>query len=376
MKMPISKPKICFVAQYIYKILKPELGTFGGLEVQHFLVAKKLKELGYSIVFLVYDYGQSKRISIDGFQCIKTSKQERHIKYMRLSNLKKLFLLWKALEEADADIYYVPGCGSLVGIVAIFCKLKRKKFIFATASDIDVDLGNDFYSCTKPIERYLYSYGIRNADAVVVQTEYQKVQLEKNFSVKGIKISCGISITNHLVDTDKKEYILWVGSDSDVKQPQIVIELAKKISGVKFLMLGISPLGKKFSETLSDRLKNCPNVEYHKFIPYPQHLNYYDNAYLLVHTSLFEGFPNVFLEAWERAVPVVSLNVDPDECICKYKLGFHSRTFDNMISHVKLLLENEDLRAEMGKNSRRYVEENHNIDKIIYKYVELFDNLI
>jgi len=41
----------------------------------------------------------------------------------------------------------------------------------------------------------------------------------------------------------------------------------------------------------------------------------------VINTSNFEGFPNIFLEAWATGVPVISLNVDPGNVIKKRRLG-------------------------------------------------------
>jgi glycosyltransferase involved in cell wall biosynthesis len=74
-------------------------------------------------------------------------------------------------------------------------------------------------------------------------------------------------------------------------------------------------------------------------------------------------------------VPVVSLNADPDELICEKKLGFHSKTFDQLVEDVKILLKDEQLRQKMGKNSRQYVEQEHDISNIIKEYIGLLDHI-
>jgi glycosyltransferase involved in cell wall biosynthesis len=71
----------------------------------------------------------------------------------------------------------------------------------------------------------------------------------------------------------------------------------------------------------------------------------------------------------------VSLNVDPDEIICTYNLGFHSGTFNQMVQDVKRLLEDEKLREELGQNGRRYVEREHNIEAIADKYVKILQHV-
>lgn len=53
-------------------------------------------------------------------------------------------------------------------------------------------------------------------------------------------------------------------------------------------------------------------------------------------------------------------------------MGFQSKTFNKLVEDIKLLLKNRQLCEEMGRNARRYVEREHDITKIINKYIEVF----
>jgi len=46
------------------------------------------------------------------------------------------------------------------------------------------------------------------------------------------------------------------------------------------------------------------------------------------------------------------------------------------IEDIKALLKNNKLRKEMGSNSRKYVENEHNLNKIINEYEILIKNLM
>ena len=86
-------------------------------------------------------------------------------------------------------------------------------------------------------------------------------------------------------------------------------------------------------------------------------------ASIFVNTSTgdYEGFPNTFSQAWMRKTPVVSLHTDPDGMIKRYQLGFHSGNFDQMVSDVRTLLTDDQLRQRMGENAYRYAVTEHNI---------------
>ncbi len=99
------------------------------------------------------------------------------------------------------------------------------------------------------------------------------------------------------------------------------------------------------------------------------------NSHIFVNTSLYEGFPNTYIQAWMRETPVVALNVDPDDLLKEKKIGFHSRSFDQMVKHLKYLIVNENARKEMGKRARDYAIENYTFEKIGKRYLEIFKNL-
>ena len=57
-----------------------------------------------------------------------------------------------------------------------------------------------------------------------------------------------------------------------------------------------------------------PNLAVLGFRPYEEVEQYFDRCAVLVSTSEREGFPNVFLQAMRRGIPIVSF-VDPDSII-------------------------------------------------------------
>ena len=114
------------------------------------------------------------------------------------------------------------------------------------------------------------------------------------------------------------------------------------------------------------------NVDYRGFVSYDQIGGFYQRARLLVHTSLREGFPNVFLQAWECGVPVVARNVDPDNVIVRYGLGRVSGCTERFINDVRELLTDETQRTAIGDACRDYLLHTHSPDVVIDQYLDYF----
>jgi glycosyltransferase involved in cell wall biosynthesis len=108
------------------------------------------------------------------------------------------------------------------------------------------------------------------------------------------------------------------------------------------------------------------------FIPLEEINQFFDNAIIFVNASISEGFPNTFLQAWARGVPVVTLYVDPDEIICKKQLGLHSKSVEYIIGDIQYLSLNPGLIRQMGVNAIQFIKNEHDASNIVNKYTAAF----
>lgn len=370
--------KICFFALNAYPVFTGKFennpGEIGGSELQQSLIGKELVKKHYDVSFIVYNNNIPSFENVDGVTFFKTINKD--FKFTGISSyIICLKSLWYAMKLADADVYYQRGSGRETGIVALFCFLKRKKFIFALSSDVDID--GTFFKNAKFHEKILYYLGLKTADVIVVQNQYQKKILKSKFNQESLVIKNVFSLQSSETNAKKSLNVLWVGTiRPEWKQPELFLKLAKSMPNAKFQMIGGASSNTEFFQSIKNKAKKIPNLNFLGFIPYPDVNRYFAESAIFVNTSTHEGFPNTFLQAWANYTPIVSLNVDPDEVICNRKLGYHPKTFEKMVSDVNELLKNEILRMEMGKNGRKYVEEEHDIKVIIPSYVDIIQNLV
>jgi len=367
----MGNKNICFVSPQAYPTLAQTMHqSVGGAEVQQVLIAKELKKYQFNISFVAGDYGQKTIEEIDGMRIIESFKEFYGNRKLRF--LPDMILLFRALRIPDADIYYLRSPIFLLGQVALFCKEYKRKLIFSASKDLDAQ--RDYIASLVFPVNHLASYGIMHADVIIAQSDHQKENFKKNFGRRSMVIKNGISLPSS-PPKRSPSFILWVGRIIEWKRPELFLDLAKKIQDASFKMVAIPDRDTSYNERIRREADKIPNLEYKNFVPYEEIGQYFDETLLFVNTSSHEGFPNTFLQAWVRYVPSVSLEIDPDECICRNRLGFHSRTFEQMVKDVELLLEDENLREEMGINARRYVEREHDMTKIAQQYVNLIENL-
>jgi glycosyltransferase involved in cell wall biosynthesis len=228
------------------------------------------------------------------------------------------------------------------------------------------------------MENLVYRYGVRHSDCVVCQTTHQKELLRKSIKKDGhlIKNIYIPPVVKNKKDNSLKK-VLWVKRIGREKKPELFLELAKDIPDAEFIMVGgPSTIDIQYYNHIKQKASAIENIKFVGSVPHGQMDKYYAEASILVNLSPREGFPNTFLEAWGNHTPVVSLNFDPDGLISKYELGIQSENYKNLVNDIHKLLDNMELRSNMGINGRMYVEKEHNVGRIVSEYEKLFETLL
>jgi len=162
--------KICFVSLDSYPLLAGNnTEVVGGAEVQQVILAKELLKHGFKVTFVTYGNEPASTEYIDNIEVIKIGKRTPTL-YLNL--FPRAWCIWKAMRKADADIYFHrAGASGLV--VAIFCYLRRKRFVHYIPSDSNVSKKDVFMNYN-----FYYRLGIKLdiklADIVIAQNEFQR----------------------------------------------------------------------------------------------------------------------------------------------------------------------------------------------------------
>lgn len=374
--MRSGRPAICFVAPDAYPVLSggSESLHFGGAAVQQVLIARELRRRGFEVSFVTWDYGQPDGVEHGGIAVWRMCGRNDGFPAIRFIS-PRWTSLCRALRRADADLYYQRGAGSETGQVAMWCRSRRRAFLFAVASDTNCQRGLDLGTRR---ERLLYRYGLRRADGIIAQSRWQVQAIREVFSRDAVLIrSCGQGgFPPHWSRPNRSvPRLLWVGRFAPKKRFEFLLDLAESSKEWQFDVIGDSQQEGVYASHLSARAARLSNVALHGRLSHAAVGEVYDRADLLICTSPQEGFPNTFLEAWARGVPTVS-TVDPDGIIAMNRLGGVAATVPEMRQTIRELVDSPAGWEECSRRVQRYFAQNHSIEAAGNAYEQLIRGLV
>ena len=360
---------ICFLGLDNYPVLNPSRGHeyFGGESVQQTLLAKAFAGLGYRVSMVVKDHVQAQGETIHGIQTWKTFADGAGIPVLRFVHPRMTSIL-RALDAADADVVYQSCAGMATGLAAWHCGRRSRKFVFRLAHDTDCIPGQQLIRFWR--DRKIYEYGLRRADFIAAQGSRQVDLLRKYYALESVPIN--MAVEEPLESATRRDIdVLWVNNLRAFKRPALALDLAERLPSRRVVMIGGAvPGNERMYEDVRRRATSISNLEFLGAVPYHEVNGYFARSHVFINTSEHEGFPNTFLQAWIRGVPVVSF-FDPDGLIEHVGLGDVPVDLSGMCDRVDSLLSDDDARTLAAERCRAFAQANYAPAAVARRYIEL-----
>jgi glycosyltransferase involved in cell wall biosynthesis len=365
--------KICLVGIDNLPLLAPEYRqhTFGGESVQHALLAKALARRGHEVSTVVADYGQPDGERWEGIRVFKAYRRDAGLRGLRFIH-PRWTAMWSALARADADLYYTSCADALPALLALYCRRFGKRFVFRCAGDTDCDKARLLVAHAH--DRWLYGYGLRRADAILVQSAFQAETLARSYGLAGRVAGMLVETPSSTLERDID--VLWVAHLRRLKRPDRILELADGLPDAKIHMAGGPLSGEEalFGE-VNRAAAGRSNVHFHGRLSYWDANALYGRARVFVNTSESEGFPNSYLQAWIRGVPVVTF-VDPDRVIERQGLGVAARSGAQMLEATRRLLGDPIAWQAASERCRAFMAREYGEDRVLAPYLDTFEKVL
>lgn len=363
----------------------------GGAELQATLLAQALARNGLRVAHIIYRRDRPTSSPQPSLELVRRKPWAGRRSLP--GKLSEAVRVWRSLNDANARLYLFRGGGTHLVIGAAFCLLRRRRLVVSASNDLDFIFDRPDRSRWG---QALYRAALRRSQCVVVQTSQQR-ELARGVFGEGARVEQIPSFAELEPTPAASEQgaegdrwsepkariprlsagsrpseaspsaFLWAARLVEYKLPFRYVELARALPEARFWM--VAPWTSETPEGLLDRLTDAaaetPNLE---LLP-PQWresvLELIRRAAAVVVTSRHEGMPNVFLEAWARGVPVISLHFDPDRKLAGEGLGlFAGGSWDEFVAQAGRLWREPELRRQIGEKGRAYVARVHSPDAV------------
>ncbi|MBD3307875.1 glycosyltransferase [candidate division KSB3 bacterium] len=325
----------------------------GGSEIQCDLLAAGLTRAGHDVIYLAVNGRQPQYETI--YPVVPCS-----LKWRELHSLVRRY--------QPALVYWRFNKRKFLTSVLMF-KILHVKVVFAISHRHDVMkwshkvLGKDAGTVTKRVRlwsarsrqllsRRMNHLGYRLVDGVIAQLDSQagKLPVQKQVVIPNSVDPSAVPFAW------TSSFVLWVGTIKTVKNPEAYVELAQRLQDLQVDFLMVGTIHHARYKYLAQTSKLPPHFQHLGAKSYAEVNGILQQSLFLVHTCEPEGLPNIFLQAWMRGKPTISLFYDPDQIIQTHGLGYVSGDLDQCARDARALIEDAALRQEMGHRAKHYAD--------------------
>ena len=146
---------------------------------------------------------------------------------------------------------------------------------------------------------------------------------------------------------------------------------SRQLPQVNFTLAG-GVVYQDYYDEIAAAAARLPNVTMLGHIPYEAIGALFARSRVFLNTSSVEGFPNTFLQAWIRGVPVVTF-FDPDRLVRQQRLGLAVDSLADMSAALARLLGDEGEREALGARARRFAQAQFSPAHVARHYLDLLE---
>jgi glycosyltransferase involved in cell wall biosynthesis len=257
------------------------------------------------------------------------------------------------------DLIYYPPFGRQRKLFNLFKMMGEKK---RTVFPVEA-IAQQILAVAPPLQKEMVQ-ALFTANARYAISANIAKTMEENFGLPMQVIPLGVDTqTFSFIDRRKRTLpvkIINLATIQPRKQTHLILDLAQHINPeiAQFHIFGDVLGDPSYYNMLLKRKEDeaLTNVYFHGKILHhevPSIMKKYD---ILVLPSRLEGVPKVTLEAAATGMPCIIFDDYQSPSVIDGLTGFQVKTFGQMIERLQLLLENQELRLEMGTEASQYVQ--------------------
>ena len=172
--------------------------------------------------------------------------------------------------------------------------------------------------------------------------------------------------------------VVWIARWDPQKRPDMVYLIARRMPGVQFYVIGKPTencgICVDAEPILMKKFQELPNMHILGATTEEEKRDLLNRAWVFLNTSIREGLPMTFLEAYAEGTPIVSF-VDPDNYVSNFGIKVKKYDVNSFVNALKEAIDNELYKDVMVK-AREFVINNHEISKIMEKHLQIYEELL
>ena len=348
------------------------------------------KEDGYDVTIISEDTGISNKIRETGLKTIDLpiNKAGTNIK----DEIKTFFFLYKLFRREKPDIVHLVGLKTMLwGSLA--CRLAGVKAMVSAVCGLGVlfDEEHAHSFMTRSILKVLRVTHNKKRLAVIFQNNDDKAIFLNAKIMKEDQCAftngSGINLQNYDYTPEPNDgpiKVIFTARMVEDKGTMILIDAAKKLESeykgkVQFLLCG--GLDTNPNGITKEMIESRCDGEYIQWLGHRKDvLELLKQSHIMAFPSWYrEGLPKSVIEAEAIGRPVVTTDsVGCRDTVIDGKNGYMIpiKNSDALAIALKKLIDNPELRQQMGKNAREFAVSKFDIKDVVKVHLDVYNNLI